>query len=389
MSRRMCCEAAKSHSIAIWRLCAAVMLIGCLAVPAGAQNVVKKGPNLVEVTVVGMGMTKKDAVRDALRKAVERAAGTYIYSQSKTKDFVLIRDTILTRSAGFVQSYEEISAKQSEDGVWAIKVKAVVSIKGIVDTWGVVKNLLMQMGRPKVMVFITERIDRIAQGDSTVQTRIENLLLKSGFLLVNRQQIKEIQRKDLEAAIAEDNPAKMQAVAKRFGAHLFIAGSTNAVLTSSRPVYGVTMHRYGADGDVKCYRSDTAQLLSALNDNGYSADRTSRVAAKKSLTALGDKLAPKVQGDILRFWRDVLEGRGEVVLEVEGASFKQYLALKKALATVKGVKDITAEYANQVAKCSIQSDVKAETLAERIVEAIENLDITDVSQNVIKAKLTN
>ena len=368
--------------------CFIAVMIVAFTIPASAQNIVKKSPNLAEVTIVGMGTDKDEAIRDAMRKAVERAAGTFIYSQSQTKDFTLIRDTILTRSAGFIQSHTIISAKESEDGLWNVKIKAVVSIKGIEDTWGVVKNLLQRTGRPKIMVFISERINNSKQDDSTVQTRIENLLLTSGFLLVNREQIKAIQKKDLESAVADDNLAKMQAVAKQFGAQLFISGSTSAIAGSTREVYGVAMNRYGADGDIRCYRSDTAQLLASQNATAYSADRTPRVAAKKALTTLGEKLGPKVQLDILRFWQDALEGRGELILEVEGLSFKQYLQLKKSLKNVKAVKDVTGNYSNGIAKCSIQSDVRAEILAERIVETIENLEITDVSQNVIKGKFT-
>jgi len=369
--------------LAVTVLLAASKAVGQAVPPVGGK------PKLVTVTVTGMGMDKEQAKRDAMRKAVEKAGGAYIYSQSKTKDFALIRDTVLARAAGFIESHEVISSKQTADGVWEVQVRAIVSTRKISDMWGVVRNFLTQMGRPKIMVFISEKIDSRRQDDSTVQSRIENLLLKSGFLLVNKNQIKEIQRKDLEAAVAEDNPAKMQAIAKAFGAQLFISGSTNATLTSSRPVYGVEMHRYGAEGDLKCYRSDTAQLMASRNASGFSADRTKRVAAKKGLAAFGDKIAPLIRADILRFWQDVLQGRGELVLAVEGISFKQYIALKKAIGEVKEVKDVSATFSNRIAKCSIQSDVRAEVLAEKLVEKIEDLEINDVSQNVIKANWTD
>ena len=73
-------------------------------------------------------------------------------------------------------------------------------------------------------------------------------------------------------------------------------------------------------------------------------------------------------------------------MHVEGVSFKQYVDLKKALKTVKQVKDVTTKYHNKNAECSLQSDVNAETLAEKLVGVMDKLEITDVSQNVIKAK---
>ena len=371
----------------ILRLCVLAAWVLCGVTAAGAQNVVKKGPGLVEVTVTAMGADKDEAVRGAQRKAIEQGAGTYIYSQSKVKDFVLIRDTILTRSAGFLQSWKLLSEKETVDGLIQVKIVAVVSVKGIQDMWGVVRNLLQQMGRPKIMVFLNEKIDRRAQEDSTVQTRVERLLLDSGFALVNREQLKAIDRKDLAAAIAEDKPGRAQAIAKRFGAQLFITGSTNAALGSARKVYEVQLYRYGSDGDVKCFRSDTAQLLSSRNATSAGADQTGRVAAKKSLQALGELLGPSIQSDILRFWMDVLEGRGEVQLRVEGVTFGQSTKLKDALSALKQVKAVNRKYHNQVAEFSIQSDLNAEKLAEKIAEKVTNLEITDVSQNVIKAKL--
>ena len=65
----------------------------------------------------GQGENKDEAVRDAQRKAVENGAGTVIYSHSQTKDFALVKDTVLSRAAGFIQSFEVLSGKEVEDGL--------------------------------------------------------------------------------------------------------------------------------------------------------------------------------------------------------------------------------------------------------------------------------
>ena len=371
------------------------VLIGCLATVAAAQDaaktadakIVKKGDNLVEVTVTGSGMTKEEALRDAQRKAVEQGAGTYIYSQSQTKDFALVRDTVLARSAGFLQSFEKLSESEAEDGVIQIKIKAVVSIKGIEDSWGVVTNMLQQMGRPKIMVFVTEKIGNEVVEDSTVQTRIENLLLESGFILVDKNQLKEIDRKDLAAAVAEDSAARVQAIAKRFGAQLFITGSAHAEAGEQREINGVPFFTYEAEANIKCYRSDTAQLLSSIPGAATrGVQRVARSAAKQALDTQAQQIAPRTQFDILRFWQDVLSGRGEIQLHVEGISFLQNTKLKGTLKALKQILEINGTFANGTAEYSIQSDVRAEQLAEKIAEAVDGLEITDVSANVIKAK---
>lgn len=366
-----------------------ILIVLCtFAALAPAQQVVPKGDNLVEVTVAGGGVDEADALRAAMRLAVETGAGTYLYSQSQTKDYALVRDTVLARSAGFIQSHQVVSKRELPDGTWEVKITAIVSVQGIEDTWGAVTSLLEQVGRPKIMVFVAEKVDNIPQDDSVVQTRIENLLLKSGFLLVNKEQIAEIDKKDLAAAAAEDNPARLQAIAKRFGAQLFISGVANANAGPTGNVGGVTLFPYQADSNIRCYRSDTAQLLSSIpGEPTRGVDRVGRSGAQKSLDAQAQMVAPRVVGDILTFWQDALAGRGEVQLMVDGVSFKQYSDLKKRLGAIPQIKQVNGRFANQTAELSLAAEVGAEVLAEKISEQLSDVEITDVSANVIKAKM--
>ncbi|MGC9454608.1 MAG: hypothetical protein ACP5HU_07060 [Phycisphaerae bacterium] len=369
----------------------------CVLAVAGAQpdepTITRRGDNLAEVIITGQGMDKAEAVRDAQRRAVERAAGTYVFSESQVEDFTLVRDTILARSAGYVHSYDIISEETAPDGIVSVKCRVVVSIQGIEDTWGVVTNLLEQMGRPKIMVFIVERIEKDdwqteTVGTSTVQTAIEEILQESGFLLVNREQIDAIQQRDLESAIAEDDAAKAQAVAKRFGAQLFITGSANAARGQVRNISGMTLHTYEAESNIKCYRSDTGQLLSSVPGSATrGAQRVWRSAAKQALQSQAQQVAPRVREDILRFWMDAMSGRGEVKLEVRDVSFQQYVQIKGMLEEMEDVSSVAnVNYHNQIVECSLQSRVTAEQLAVKMVETMGELEITDVSQNVIKAR---
>jgi hypothetical protein len=224
---------------------------------------------------------------------------------------------------------------------------------------------------------------------STVQTRVEKALIDSGFLLVDQNQIQEIQKKDLEAAVSEDKPDKVQAIAKEFGAQIFISGVA-AAEGGPKTIYGMEKFVFEGDANIKIYRSDTGQMLGAVPGRSTpGVQNTARAAAKQALDGQGQYVAPRITDDILRFWMDVLGGRGEVQLKLEGITFKQYTQLKKALLMIKGVSEngVNAKYANQNANISIECDMTAEQLGEKLVEAMDGvLDITDVSQNVIKAE---
>ena len=380
----------RNHVYALAVLC----VVAAISAGSATAQVKKISDNLVQVTVTGQGLDEQEAMHDAKRKAVEQGAGAKIFSQSETKDFVLVKDTILARAAGFVQSVKVLSKGEDED-IYSVKIEAVVSVKGIVDAWGATTMLLKEMGRPKVMVFVTEKMDNLDKrrteivDDSTVQTRIENMLLKSGFLLVNKKQIEANDQAAIKSAILENKPSVVQAIAKRFGAQLFISGTANATSGIVKSIGGVRFYTYEAEANVKCYRSDTAQLISSIPGAATrGVQRVWRSAAKQSLDSQAKIIAPRVQGNILQFWQDALSGRGEVVLEVTGfAKAGDYFKLKRELAKVKGVKAVNGKYSNKTAKMSIESDTNAETLAERIAEALEKIiEISDISQNVIKAE---
>lgn len=344
---------------------------------AGAQN-------LKTVTVTGEAENQDKALLDAKRKAVEQGAGSLIYSESQTRDFQLIKDTVLARSAGFIQEFRTLGQGE-EGGIHWVKIEAVVSIQGIEDMWGTVKNLLQTMGRPKIMVWMTEKIGDEVVEDSTVQARIENILLESGFLLVDRERIRQLAQREQDLAVLEDKPERLIALMKQEGAQIFITGAASA---TGRPqnTGGMRLFAYEAQANVRCFNADTGQLVSRIPGRPTrGVQREWLSAAKQALDFQGQQIAPMVQENLLQFWMDWLGGMGELVLRVEGVSFMDYLDLEEQLKAIKEIKDVNVEYSNEVATFSIQSESRALNLAKDIARSIRSLTITDVSANVIKA----
>jgi len=346
---------------------------------------------LVTVEVTGTGISKEDALKDAKRNAVEKGAGTFIFSQSEVRDFQLAKDTILAKSAGFIHSYKELSARESrDDGVWTVKISAVVSIQGVQDEWGVVQNLLKDLGRPKILVVVNERVDKKPVAMSTVQTKIEGALKDSGFALVDRDQLKEIDKKDLQAALAEDKPDKVQAIAKRFGAQIFIYGTADANRGNDSRIGNVDVATYEAQSNIKVFKSDTAEIMaSVMGDTNRPARGVQRVpdsAAKQALAFEADVVSVKLKNRIIEDWGQFLTGGGEVKLYVEGIKFGQVKTLKAELLKIKNITEVNADFSNNIADCALQSNISAKDLAEKIDAAMGDiLEITDVTQNVIKA----
>ena len=80
-----------------------------------------------EVTVTGFGTSKDDAVRDALRNAVEQAVGTLVDSQTLVKNLTLVSDEIYTKSQGFVRDFTVLETSSSNGQVTA-------TVRAMIDT---------------------------------------------------------------------------------------------------------------------------------------------------------------------------------------------------------------------------------------------------------------
>jgi hypothetical protein len=79
-----------------------------------------------EVTAEGRGTDMETAVRAAQKNAVEKALGVYIRSESKVKNYMSENDEVISKSSGFVKSYEVLDSKQDEDGMWSVRISALV-----------------------------------------------------------------------------------------------------------------------------------------------------------------------------------------------------------------------------------------------------------------------
>ncbi len=361
-------------------LIVAVCLLALL--PAALQA---KGKTLT-VTVTGMGLSKDEAITNGKKKAAEEVF-VKVYSQSKTQDFELVKSTVLTRSAGFIQSYRVLGTNVTDDDVFEVKMEVVVLQDPLDDLWGVVTGLLKDMGRPKIMVFLREKVDGQWQDTSTVETRVVRSLKEAGFTLVEKSQIEAIQKKDLDAAIAADQPDKVQAIAQRFGAQIFVTGVATAE-GQKKTIYGMEKYAYQGDANIKIYRSDTGEILQALPGKSTpGVQNTARAAAKQALDGQGQYAAPKITQDILRFWMDVLGGRGEVQLKLSGIDYGQTMEVEEALKTIEGVNDVNSDFAGNNATFSLQCDTTAKNLAKKIYAVLKDkIQIQGVSQNVITAE---
>jgi len=386
----------------------ACLLALLITLPVAAQETptAPDSPQTAEpktVRVTAEGYNRDDALKRALRKALEQGAGVQIAGYSTVANYELIRDTIYSRAAGVVSDYRILDEKEGAGGTAIITIEATVRPDAVAATWGEVQNLLDQIGRPKIMVWIDEHIDGRLQKDSIVAGRIEELFTKAGFDLVAKQAIDDIRRRAKAEAQAERNPAKLAQLAKDAGAHIFIRGTANANRAGLENLYGIPAAFYNCDVQARVYYTDTGKLLASeslpqtragVRSRKEFSPQAARVALVQATYRESDNptlplpLANRIYESVMEQWSTQITAGGDIELEIQGLDFKSFLKIKKALTDVENVKRVDGDFTKGIARFRIKADLSAETLAEQLTEPPfeQWLEVTDLKLNRIEAK---
>jgi hypothetical protein len=361
-------------------------------------------PELKTVTVKAEGYNRDDAIKQALRKALEQGAGVQLAGFSQTENYALIRDTIYSRAAGIIHDYKVLKEEEVAGGLWEVTVQATVRPDAVAATWGEVQNVLDQIGRPKIMVIIDEKIDGRPEADSIVQSRIEEMFVKTGFDLVSHEAVADIRQREAADAQEERNAAKLARLAKDAGAHLLIRGSANADRAGVENLYGTPAAFYNCDVQAKVYTTDTGKLLASESSPATrrgvrshhefspQAARAALVAATfpRSETQREPALAIKLFESVMEQWSTQITAGGDIELEIEGVDFKTFVELKKALAELgrERIRSVDGDFTKGAAILRIKALMPAATLAELLTEKpfAAWLEVVDLKPNRIQVK---
>jgi hypothetical protein len=385
---------------AVFTLCA--LAIAQQEPPPDQPSSPPPGHEAKTVRVTAEGYNRDDALRQAQRKALEQGAGVQLAGYSQVENYALARDTIYSRAAGIVRDYRVLKEGEIAGGLWEVTIEATVRPSAVAEIWGEVQNVLDQLGRPKIMVWIDEKIDGHPEQHSVVEGSIEEMFVKAGFDLVSREAVEDIRRREAADAADEKNAAKLARLAKDAGAQIFIRGSANADRAGLENLYGTLAAFYNCDVQAKVYYTDTGKLLtsesSPVTRRGVrSHHEFSPQAARAALIAATfprspehrePALATKLFESVMEQWSTQITAGGDIELEVEGIDFKAFVDLKKALAGIERVRSVDGDFTKGTAKLRIKAQMQAQTLAELLTERpfASWLEVVDLKPNRIQAK---
>ncbi|MGE0481924.1 MAG: hypothetical protein AB7Q17_15795 [Phycisphaerae bacterium] len=333
---------------------------------------------VVRVTVAGR--SRDDALKQALRRALEQAAGGQIDARSDTRDGVLLRGSIYSQASAIVRDYRVLEERPRSDGV-ELTVEATVRPGAVASAWAELQHVLDQLGRPKIMVWIDETIDGRRARESIVESRIEQMFLKAGFDLVERRAVAELRTRETADALDEQNAARAAQLAKDAGAHILIRGAASADRAGIADLYGVPAPHYNCTVQAKVYAADSGRLLAseslpvtragARGDREYSPQAAAAALARATFPDVDTPrreppLADRLFSAVMEQWSTQLTTGGDIDLEVEGLDFRGFAELRKTLADLPGVRSVDGDFAKGIGSFRIKAQLTAAALAERL-----------------------
>ena len=321
---------------------ALLALLLLIATPAAAQQ--QAGPGAVQVRGEGIvGFTdparsRSDAVEAAQRDAVEKAVGVMIESETAMQNFNLVKDEILSRSKGFIRTYNVVQEGRDRELYKVIIDAIVVKAAFVKDLDDAIENLYQRVGKPRVMVVIKEKqLDESGKVDTEVsanqrgisEKEIRKILIKRGFTFMDARAAAGISL--MKVALQGEEVARAEAVqvARTSKAEILILG--NASVQDKGVVSN--FHIAQADLALDVLRVDTGQVMASEVISARGLQINSSTARVKALQSAATEITPKMMEQVTYGWiKDKSQG-GRIEIIVKNARFGDLVALKRALNT--------------------------------------------------------
>lgn len=372
-----------------WQLCAwcFVCLLLCLIVPAIASAEVLILKDLEKVTAVGMApLTSPDpkgaALKDAFRNAVEQALGGQVKSETLVQDARLISDRILIKSEGYVKKWHVLKETQ-EDGALRIEIAAFVSRgdlnKALFMNGIDVEHVYDWIGKPRLLVLISEQVDDRESPLSFAQAEVESLFMEKGVTVLSGDQIKNIRSRDVK--IAFDSPDKAVALGNRYGAEIVIVGKSISRFSRAVEIAGFKQAFYSTLLEAKAYRTSNAEILmSKVYTETPGETDTSAMgeqdAAVRSIRHVVRTSAKDIVFQVVKNWYEGLSKSKIFQLVISGVKGSEVSAIEKYLTPLPDVINVFRRSYN---RGTAEVEVEYNGDQRVLVDALENNNVVPLS----------
>lgn len=279
----------------------------------------------VEVMVTGEGASKDQALRAAMRNAVEQGLGTLVSSETRIQNFQLIQDKIFSHSQGYVTRYSPVK-EEKLDGMFRTTIKAYVDDKILKDDIEALGILRKVIGNPRILVsynmagetaqalkgkdFVEEIYNGIVESLTDKRFRVVDKRASEKF----SQQIAETHGIDVDLNRAAAFGLQYQA---EYTLYYNVAGEIKEGVVSKQAVLRIK---------AQLIDNTRAQIITSKVVESTGSGQTLDMALEKAARDGGRKVVVPMLGPVQKAWMEMQQSGSIYFVTIDGVEDSEEIA---------------------------------------------------------------
>jgi hypothetical protein len=297
---------------------------------AGSDAVVVDGES--PVYEGNVAQAKERALQEAFSAAISQVVGAYISAESYSQNFVSIDRSVVSKTQGYVTSYEILESKQGLDSL-ALKVRVQVKRDSIRDDLTALGILLDAMGTPVVEI----RGEDEGLDHSESASVFKRSLGSKGFFLVDG-----VQERQPDVIVSLTGRVRNQSL-------LGATGFSGAVVSL----------------EAGAMQQSTKKVIASRETVANGAGLSGSAALREAYQKAAEELADQLTGAIGEKWSQEITSGRPIQLIVKADQYALVQQLSKELQHVFGIKHMDLKsYKNNEAHFLIRFTGQSKTLVD-------------------------
>jgi len=339
---------------------------------------------------------RQKAIDDALRRAVEMAAGARVSGATETKDFQLKMDRVLTHAQGFVKRYEIL--KEGMDGdVVQVQVRAYVGTTELDKDLEAMGLLMARKGMPRTMVLIAEQnigmsAPRAAwmRGEKALvsadlriaETTVIDALKGGGFGQLVDPEIAAEKTVQAGGVAGEITSAQARKLKSLTGAEVIVYGQALATSRGEMKDLGPGWRSCAATLSGRAVNTDNGDILGTAETTQAAAQLDDLTCGKEAIRKASRAFAQQMAQKIAARWSADVSAGNDIHVRVRNVpSYGTASDFRAALASkVRGVRSVSQR---SYAQGTQELDVTLLGSAEEFAQEVESKKLGKFSVKVV------
>ncbi len=332
---------------------------------------------------------RKAAIEDALRRCVEAGGGVELASISQTQDLALVKDAIYTKTAGYIQNYKVLKENPNKNGLYSVRVEAIVTRGNINADLMAFKALLQRKGHPRLMVVA----DAAGQPfERRLTAMVQDMLESRSMTVVDATRFEMNQKRDAaRAANGDQNLKKAAIIAQQAGADYLVMLHVEGEQHPSETIHDIQMYAADVVGIVNVITTDTAQVLaSKVVEQRFRSDTASQASRKGTAKVITQAMQEALDRVAMHWLEDVDQREGQqFAIVTHQFTFGRTTNLVSKLRQVPGIKQVVIDRtdAQGTGQLRIATNATLADVASVLVQLDSSLEIISSTASRIDIKL--